>query len=51
MIGVESDLVIHQRSGKQREQAQGLRRGQLVLVADAYSTPDSFDAYSGLSPI
>lgn len=49
MIGVKSDLLVHQRLGKQRGQAQGLRRGHLVLVPNAYSTPELFDIYPGLS--
>lgn len=29
---------------------RGLRRGQLLLVHGAYSTPELFDVYSRLSP-
>lgn len=50
MVGVKNDLLVHQRLGKQRSQAQGLRRGQLGLVPGIYSTPELFDVYRGLSP-
>jgi len=46
---VKSDLLVHQRLGKQRSQAQRLR-GQLFLVPGAYSADELFDVYPGHSP-
>lgn len=48
MIGVKSELLVHQMLGKQKDRAQGLK-GQSFLVPDAYSTSELFDVYLELS--